>query len=56
MLVQEKSGKVYLKISHLSYNTEEGIYDLVPGDNVIYFTLKEKVREIEESKVTAEVR
>ena len=50
-----RPGKVYLKISHLSYNTEEGIYDLVPGDNVIYFTLKEKVREIEESKVTAEV-
>ena len=50
-----RPGKVYLKISHLSYNTEEGIYDLVAGDNVIYFTLKEKVREIEESKVTAEV-
>ena len=50
-----RTGKVYLKISHLSYNTEEGIYDLVAGDNVIYFTMKEKVREIEESKVTAEV-
>ena len=50
-----RPGKVYLKISHLTYNTEEGIYDLVPGDNVIYFTMKEKVREIEESKVTAEV-
>ena len=50
-----RPGKVYLRISHLSYATEEGIYDLVPGDNVIYFTMKEKVREIEESKVTAEV-
>ena len=50
-----RPGKVYLKISHLSYNTEEGIYDLVAGDNVIYFTMTEKVREIEESKVTAEV-
>ena len=50
-----RPGRIYLKISHLSYDTEEGIYDIAPGDNVIYFTMKEKVREIEESKVTAEV-
>ena len=50
-----RPGKVYLKISHLSYKSEEGIYDIVPGDNVIYFTLKEKKEKIDEATVTAEV-
>ena len=50
-----RPGKVYLKISHLSYKSEEGIYDIVPGDNVIYFTLKEKKEKIDEANVTAEV-
>ena len=36
-------GRIYLKVSHVGYELAEGVYDISAGDNVIYFTLKEKI-------------
>lgn len=48
-------GRIYLKVSHVGYEPAEGVYDISAGDNVIYFTLKEKIEELDAAKVEAEV-
>lgn len=50
-----RPGKAYVRVSHIGYNAEEGIYDLSPGENVIYFTLGKSTEKIKEAKIVAKV-
>ena len=50
-----KPQRIGLRLRYTGYETINGVYDIVAGDNVFYFSLKKAVKTLEAASVVAEV-